>query len=381
MRIGVNLLYLVPGRVGGTEYYARSLLDALAAQDAANEYLVFVNREAANLPLPTSPNFRRVVCNVAGKSRAARYAWEQFVLPIQMIILRLDLVHSLGYVGPIAARCPHIVTIHDVNYVAQRDTMHWGKRLVLGFFVRLTARRADHVLTVSKFSKAQLITYIPGIDAQRITVTPGAATHAPRAGSEPDVGAEQNGLRCPFVLAFGSLSAHKNIPRLIEAFGRVASSIPHSLVIVGHVADHGELLDAVRRAGVKGRVVFTGYVPDERVQSLLESADLFVFPSLYEGFGLPVLDAQALGVPVACSTAGSLPEVAGEGALYFNPLDVDDIARAISMSITDGALRERLRRCGHENERRFSWESNAEKTLRVYEIVGRSGRDEAAACE
>jgi glycosyltransferase involved in cell wall biosynthesis len=173
------------------------------------------------------------------------------------------------------------------------------------------------------------------------------------------------GIGRPYALAFSSLSAHKNIPLLVSAFARISSSIPHALVLVGHMPEKSAAREAIQSADA-GRVIFTGYIPDSEVDSLMRGASLFAFPSLYEGFGLPILDAQLAGVPVACSSAGALPEVAGEGAVVFDPHSVDDISESLLRCLTDTTLRESLIASGLRNARRFSWERTARRTLDVY---------------
>ena len=364
MRVALNLLYLIPSVVGGTETYAVSLIHAMAGIDADNEYLVFVSADAAESPITPAPNFRRVVCGFRATRRPVRYAWEQLVLPHQLARWRVDLVHSLGYVGPLRPPCPHVVTIHDLNYRRQGESMSPTKRRLLGHFVEQTAVHADHVLTVSDFSRGEIATEL-GVDAARITVARNAGRLG--AGTAARGAAARYHTGDAYVAAFSSSSAHKNIDRLIAAFARLAPAIPHRLVLIGHQPAHSRLAQEAARHGVADRVAFVGYVPDEDVLPLMRGADLFVFPSLYEGFGLPVLDAHLVGVPVACSSAGALPEVAGAGALLFDPLDVDAITAAMARGLRDTALRERLRRAGAENLKRFSWADTARTTLRVYE--------------
>ncbi len=370
MRIALNLLYLIPGKVGGTERYATSLLQAMARLDSADSFDVFVSSEAAQLDLPMQPNFRRVVCRFPGRYRSLRYLWEQVLLPLQLRRRGIDLVHSLGYVGPLWASCRRVVTVCDTNYLALRNLMTMPKRYLLPLFVRQSARRSDHVLTLSNFAAAQ-IQADTGIDPRRITVThlggrePGSR---PAEMGWPEL-AKRYALEKPYIVAFGSLSPHKNIPRLLEAFSRLRGIVPHRLVLIGHLADRGTLEQAILKASLGERVVLTGYVPDAHVGPLLQNADLFVFPTLYEGFGLPLLEAQELGVPVACSRTASLPEVAGESALFFDPASVAEMTEAISRCLTDPELRRELVRRGSENLARFAWAETARKTLAVYRSV------------
>lgn len=370
MLIALNLLYLIPGVVGGTETYARSLIHALAAEGKDNEYVVFLNRESADLDVTPGPNFRRVVCPFIAHRRAVRYAWEQAALPLQLMKASPDLVHNLGYVGPLAAPCPQVVTVHDLNYLG-----HKGRRTAVGrrafqFFVETSVWRADRVITISEFSRGEIVRHL-NVAADKVTVVHSAGRELTDrcVGGQPEPISEAvRNVSRPFVMAFSSLSAHKNIPRLIEAFARISGEVPHSLVLVGHLPENADIRAELERAGSE-RVRFTGYLPDCDVRALMHDTSLFVFPSVYEGFGLPVLDAQHAGVPVACSSAAALPEVAGDGALMFDPLSVDDMAQALKRCLLDMDLREKLLERGRVNALRFSWGRAARETLDVYASV------------
>jgi glycosyltransferase involved in cell wall biosynthesis len=369
LRVGLNMLFLIPEWVGGTERYATALLEALVRAAPEDEYHVFLSAEAAALALPAHPSVRRVVCRTSARRRPARYVWEQLVLPAQLARRRIDLVHSLGYVGPLVSPCPRVVTVCDANYVVLRDFTSAVKRHVVPFFVRQSARRADHVLTLSHHAAAEIVADT-GIDPGRITVTHlgGRESEAPRAEVAWPTLAERYGLTKPYLLAFGGLNPHKNMPGLLEAFSRLGGAVPHRLVLAGRVAN----LPALEKKYLEGlgdRVRLAGYVPDSDLGPLLRNAELFVFPTLYEGFGLPVLEAQELGVPVACSRVGSLPEVAGDSVFFFDPLRPDDMAAAITRCLADAALRDELVLKGHANVRRFSWAEAAAITRGVYRKV------------
>lgn len=367
MRIGLNLLYLIPGVVGGTETYAASLIDALGALPERHDYVLFTNREAAERFPGLPDNFRQVVCGVHATRRAARYAYEQGLLPAQVARAGIDVLHSLGYVGPLRVGARHVVSVPDLNFIGHAEAMPAGKRRILGRFVRWSAQRADHVITISEFSRGQIANFLGPGSAERITVTHLAGRPRP---ADDGLGTEavraRYGIRGPYIIAFASSSPHKNISRLVEAFRAIADDVPHTLVLVGHLparADRGG------HAAAAERVITTGYVPDSDVLPLLRGADLFAFPSLYEGFGLPLLDAQASGVPVVCSTAGSLPEIAGDGAICFDPRRVDEIAGSMRRVLADPVLAHTLRARGSANERRFSWAHTAAQTLAVYRQI------------
>ena len=364
MKIGLNLLYLLPGVVGGTETYAAGLIDGLAQIDKKNEYFVFVNREAAKWPLPEAENFTRVVCPVRAVSRARRYFFEQAHLPGLLKAHGVELVHSLGYVAPLFPPCPSVVTVLDLNYRAFGSRMPPIRQMALGFFVKQSARRADHVITISDFARGQIISML-GIKADKITVTLLAPSPAAVDLIKMPEILSKYGIKQPYIIAFSSASPNKNIPRLVEAFARARqdSNLPHQLVLLGHRPVNKATALATEA------VVATGYVDEHSRNVLLKGAEMLVFPSTYEGFGLPVLEAQQAGVPVVCSTAASLPEVAVDAAIFFDPLSVDEIAKAIGQLAQNPALRETLRQKGFQNVKRFSWEQTARLTLQIYRKV------------
>jgi glycosyltransferase involved in cell wall biosynthesis len=368
MKIGINLLYLLPGVVGGTETYAAGLLHGLAEIDQRNEYVVFVNRESESWPLPQAVNFTRVVCPIRAAGRASRYLFEQVRLPRLLSQYHIDVVHSLGYVGPLVAPCSSVVTIPDLNYITLKHAMSGVKRTALRFFSIQSAQRANHVITISDFSKKEICRTIK-LNPGKMTVT---HLGAMRNGASNSSGnwmelTRRYRIREPYVVAFGGRTLNKNISHLIRAYARVKDAFSHSLVLIGHIPSNVDLSTETQE--IRDRVAITGYVPEEHILPLLSHADLFVMPSLYEGFGLPVLEAQQAAVAVACSTAGSLPEVGGEGALYFDPTSVEQIAESIRRCLADATLRSQLILKGRENLARFSWDKTARETLSVYQDV------------
>jgi len=370
MKIGINLLYLLPGIVGGTETYAAGLLSGLSKVDGENEYLVFVNSESVSWPMPGRENFRRVLCSVKASNRADRYFFEQARLPKVLKENGVDLVHSLGYVGPLRPPCPAVLTVPDLNYRAIGDTMPWHKRHVLGSLVNQCARRAAEVITISNFSREEICRELK-LARDKVTVT----KLGPRDFFQRDHGGEtaevlrEHGISGPYIAAFAGGSLHKNIPRLLEAYGTLRGKTGHKLMLIGHLPRD------IEKTSLPESVIATGYIPSKNLSPLLAGAEAFVLPSLYEGFGLPVLEAQQAGVPVVCSNAASLPEVAGEGALYFNPLSVLEMAEAIARVLKDKTLSENLQKKGFENVASFSWEKAARETLVVYErVYGRRGQ-------
>jgi glycosyltransferase involved in cell wall biosynthesis len=212
------------------------------------------------------------------------------------------------------------------------------------------------------------------LPAEKITVTHEAPGEKANFGMISDWAelAQLYRITTPYVVAFAGGTVHKNIQRLIQAFSAVSDRFSHSLVLIGRLPPRVDL-KAIMKEGLGRRVLSTGYVPDSHIYPILSHADLFVSPSLYEGFGIPVLEAQQANVAVACSTAGSLPEVAGEAAVFFDPNSVDAIAQAMFRCLSNDKLRAELCLLGQQNLKRFAWEKTASQTLDIYRKVLNGG--------
>jgi glycosyltransferase involved in cell wall biosynthesis len=368
MRVGLNLLYLVPGEVGGTEIYARELIAALAAEKPDWEFVVFCGREAAaDLPDESWPaNVRVRGLPFNARNKPVRLAWELFRLPGVARREKIELMHSLGQTTPLWGCGKRVVTIHDLIYHHYKATFPAAARLGLELVVPLGARRADRVLAVSKATAEDLFdTY--KIEPSKIDVSLEGAGFAEPANvlSRAEL-TEQLGLPAgDFALSVASGHEHKNIPRLLEAFAKLEG---RQLVIVGRSGLGDEdLLAQTRKLGIADRVIFTGWIDEAALEGLYREATLFVYPTLMEGFGLPVLEAMHRGLPVACSNKSSLPEVAGDAALTFSPLDSNEIGAAVERLFTDESLRADLTARGRTRAAEFTWQRCARDTLASYE--------------
>jgi glycosyltransferase involved in cell wall biosynthesis len=367
MKIGLNLLYLLPGQVGGTETYATELMRALNRTVEGDEFIVFLNSESANFHIPASPKFRKIICGVRANNRVKRYLFEQFVLPFLVSWYRVDILHSLGYVGPILLLQKHIITIHDANFVRLSWLMSSVKRRVYGLIARLSARTCNHIITISSFAKEELVNCL-GVISNKVTVVHHGAPLANELASGdgwPHDLAEHH----PYVLVLGGGSRHKNICSFVRSFVRVQDRFPHKLVIAGRLSDSlGDLPEALELIE-SGRIIITGFLGDADLDAAYRGADLLVFPTLYEGFGLPILEAQARSVPVLCSRIASLPEIGGNSVAYFNPTSVDDMAEKLADLLRKPDVMKILIKLGHENLRRFTWEQAATETHALYRRI------------
>jgi glycosyltransferase involved in cell wall biosynthesis len=368
--IGLNLLYMLPGVVGGTETYAAGLIHGLSRLEGPDQFVVFLNLEGAGWPLPDDPRFRRVVCPVRAVSRMARYRYEQFRLPAQVIADGVDLLHSLGYVAPLRLHCSSVVTVHDVHHLAHGRLREWPRRVLLAQIVRRSVRRAAAVIADSRYMRDELARAydVPAKTIDVVSLAPNPrlsdSVLVPSAALPADVG--------PYLLAFGGITPNKNLGRLLQAFAaaRNHGGISQQLVLVGR------LPSSVRPQDTAG-VMATGYLDEGELAGILGNADALVFPSLYEGFGLPVLEAMAAGVPVICSDATAMPEVAGDAAVYFDPHDVEDMASKIGLVARDEKLRGDLARRGRVRAASFTWERAARETLAIYRRVLRPATEAA----
>jgi glycosyltransferase involved in cell wall biosynthesis len=367
MRIGINLLYLIPNQCGGTETYGVCLVNALVDLDPVNEYVVFLNKESEAIPLIDADNLTKIICNVRAIHRPLRYLYEQLVLPFLLIKHRIDLVHSLGYVAPLFVSCINVVTVPDMNYVDLRQDFSWFKRLMLSVFSSASVRLANHVITISNFSKSVICRRL-GTAPSKITVTHLGPGWLGKTSSTIDWEFLRKHYDLPekYIIAFGGGSLHKNIPRLIEAYLECEEVHNYALVIMGRLPANVQLPDTPNECSGP-KIQWLGYLPMTHIQPLLGHSALFVLPSLYEGFGMPILEAQFAGVLVASSNAASLPEIGGEGAIYFDPLYVPAISEAIRAGLKgEASWIAGIRRSAEANLERFSWKATAQASLGVY---------------
>jgi glycosyltransferase involved in cell wall biosynthesis len=367
--IGLNLIYLVPGETGGMETVARELVPALIAAAPDVRFTAFVNREARFVDGgPWGDLLPAVTVPIKARNRVQWVLGEQTLLAPLAAKAGVDLVHSLASTAPVWGRFRRVVTVHDLIYARFPDA-HAGLRdKGMRVLVPAAVRRSDRVIADSQSTRLDLIALL-GVDPDRIDVVPlglGAARRA-QPMAEPDVRVRFELGERPVLLSLSAKRPHKNLLALIGALAQLAPEERPVLVLAGYPTAHeAELRERVRALGLGGDVRFPAWLSTGELEGLWAIARAFVFPSLYEGFGLPVLEAMARGVPVACSSASSLPEVAGDAALLFDPSDVGAIAVALQRLLTDPVLAESLRARGLQRVRQFTWEHTARLTLDSY---------------
>ncbi len=368
--IGLNLIFLVPGETGGMEVAARELIPALLAEAPAGmRFTAFVNREAAAAKDgPWGELLPAVTVPVNARNRVQWVLGEQTLLPPLTMRAGVGLVHSLASTAPLWGRFRKVVTVHDLIY-ARFPEAHAGIRdKGMKVLVPQAVRRSDRVIADSLSTRDDLVEML-GIRDDRIDVVPLGLGGVQRAApmDEREVRARFDLGERRVLLSLSAKRPHKNLLALIGALARIPSEDRPVLVLPGYPTAHeAELRERAASEGVAGDVRFPAWVSAEELEGLWALAEAFVFPSLYEGFGLPVLEAMARGVPVACSNASSLPEVAGDAALLFDPRDESAIAEALRRLLDDPELRERLRARGLARVAEFTWERTARLTIDSY---------------
>ncbi|MGH2859114.1 MAG: glycosyltransferase family 4 protein [Solirubrobacteraceae bacterium] len=371
MFIGLNLVFLTPGRSGGMEIYARELIPELVAAAPEHRFVAFVSREAAAVAGPWNELIDAVTVPVRAENRVQWVRGEQQLLPGLARRAGIELLHSFANTAPLWGGFRRVVTIHDLSYQVVPDAHPGARGRGMRILVPLAARRSHRVITDSLSTRDDLAR-LAGTPPSRVDVVPlGVGTVARTAPlGETALRARLRAAERPLVLSVSAKLPHKNLPRLIGALASMPAGERPLLVLPGYGTPHeAELREQAARLGVADDVRFLGWVDDEELEGLYAAATCVVFPSLYEGFGLPILEAMARGVPVACSARGSLGEVAGDAALLFEPESESAIAAAMTRLLTDPAQRDRLIASGRAQAKRFSWAATAAGTLESYQAA------------
>ncbi len=365
MRIGIAA-DAIGSEVGGDKSYWHTLIRGLEIVDSYGAYTLFLSAPLLHGPIPGAQHMRQVRVRPR-----LPYVRVPFVMPLAIVSERIDLLH-VQYIAPPISTVPVVVSVHDISF--ERYPQFFTKAAIaqLRVLVPLTIRRATAVLTLSEFSKQDMVRRY-GVPPEKIIVT----YCAPEPMFKPIHDAtrlravrERYGTGERFILSVGNLQPRKNIKTLIEAYVRLrqADATRHKLVLVGHKAWlHDDIFAAARASGYEDDLIFTGYVSDEDLVALYNAADLFVYPSIFEGFGLPPLEAMACGTSVVTTNASSLPEVVGDAALTVDPLDVEALASAIAAVADNAELRARLSAQGLERAARFSTEAFVGTVIKAYQ--------------
>ena len=373
MRIAIDA-HSVGAKLGGNESYAINLIEALAQIDEVNDYTLYVTTaEARDRFHQRWPNFK--VRTTLPHTPLIRIP---LTLSAELRKNPVDVLH-VQFTAPPFCPCPVVVSIHDLSFEHLPHTFHRRSRTQLRLTVRHSAKRAAKILTLSEHTKSDIIdTY--GIEPSKISAIPLAAPgHFRPVEDNRELQRVRHtyGIDGPYILSVGSIQPRKNLPRLVSAYdllrGKYAENELPKLVLVGKRAWlYDETMRALEQTGLARFVILTGYVPESDLPALYSGALCFVYPSYFEGFGLPPLEAMKCGAPVIVGNQTSLPEVVGDAALTVDPFDVNAIAGAIEKLINDSDLRRDLSVKGRSRAEEFDWRDTAQRTLQIYKQVGHS---------
>ena len=362
MRFAVDA-HAIGRHLTGNEVYVRSLLNGFAALDRESEFITYLSMDDAESWVPSRFPVRRIAGNPFVRLGC------DFALKLRRDCP--ELLH-VQYTAPLACPVPVVVSVHDVSFLEHPGFFPFYRAQQLRLTVQRTIRKAARILTVSAFSR-DAIARAYRLDPERIAMVHNAAApwfHQVRREAALAQAQERFGVAAPFILSVGDLQPRKNHAGLIEAFSRLVGAqphLPHQLVLAGKETWFARRVhEKARHSGIGDRIRFLGFVSDDDLLQLYNACDLFSFPSFYEGFGLPVLEAMACGAAVCCSNTSAIPEVADGAALLFDPRNADEMARAMLDLIQLPELRSRMQRLGQQRASQFSWQKTAQETLGVY---------------
>ncbi|MDU9051113.1 MAG: glycosyltransferase family 1 protein [Candidatus Electrothrix sp. Rat3] len=373
MRIGINTLFLVPGDVGGTEIYLRRNLLAMVADNPHDVFVLFTTLDNQGLfrdELKSFANVEYVGLRFRAAIRPLRIICEQILLPWYVWKSKVAVLWSPGYTAPALCSCPQAVTVHDLQYKSHPDDLTFLERITLDALVRTACHQCEAVIAVSEFSKKEILRY--GFAAVQ-------KVHAVLEGVEPDFArpvTEEETVQLPvagrpYILCVAHTYPHKQVHLLIEAFSRLAEKIPHHLVLVGRPRrGEGRVEESLAVCPARDRIHRLASLEYTELRSLYQQADVFVLPSEYEGFGLPVLEALLAGVLVVTTKKASLPEVGGDCASYVRQSSSEDFAEAIAdvLGKTSNERAEMIDR-GRAWAQEFTWKKSAACILHILKDI------------
>jgi len=369
LRIGINALYLIPGGVGGTEIYLRSLLEALAAIDLRNEYFIYANAETDSGLAPPSPRFHLVCTGVRARFRPGRILSEQTVLPLLLRKNRIDVLLNPGFTGPVSFANRSVTVFHDLQHKRHSEYFRWFDLPFWNLLLWAMAKSSRLLIAVSQATAADLARFYPSSRGKTVVIPHGVDEEFFR------IAERRASIRTPepYLLTVSTLHPHKNLHRLLDAFSQFQLSHPeYRLIVAGLKGFAAQALEEKRRStGLEGSVQFTGWIPREEIYRLFERAHAFIAPSEFEGFGMPLIEALAAGIPTACSAIPPFDELAGGGCARFRPDSIEEMAQAMVLVSSDPDFRERATVTGPARARRFDWRGTAASTLRALEQVSR----------
>ncbi|QII11037.1 putative mannosyltransferase B [Candidatus Kuenenia stuttgartiensis] len=369
MNIGINALS-IRNQYAGIGVYTINLIKALSQIDRNNRYVLFLNPENYHGFKVEQDNFENVLVHAPFHKY---YIWEQIYLPFVLKKKKIDILHGPRNVLPLLCKIKSVVTIHDLAFLLFPEVMKFNPFNYWSVFVKRSAVKADHIISVSESTKKDIVR-LYNISDHKITVTHEACNNSfKRIEDESALKRISQKYELPerFILYVGTIEPRKNLNVVLEAMDILKkNNLNIKLVIVGKKGWlYAGFFDTLQSLGLGNNVIFTGYVPAEDLPGIYNLAEIFVYPSKYEGFGLPLLEAMSCGVPVIASNISSIPEVLGDAGTLVRPDDPKEFAHKIYELLTDKEIRVKMSSKGFERTKSFSWEKVAQKTLTVYENI------------
>ncbi len=371
MKIGIDARFYGPKQTGPGRY-VQKLVEGLEKNDKRNQYLIFLRKENWNEYVPQNPNFKKAL---------ADYPWygikEQVLMPFKIHQSKVDLMHFPHFNIPIFCTRPFVITIHDLilkRFPTRRASTlgpvkYWLKNMAYNMVISLAAKRAKKIIAISEFTKKDILKYFKVNPEKMEMIYEGVSDFSVKdsEGIDKEIILDKYGIKKPYILYVGNSYPHKNLNRLILAFDKLRKEKKDlNLVLAGRKEYFYNRLE--KEYGNFKNVIFTDFVLDEDLPILYQNAELYVFPSLCEGFGLPPLEAMPHGLPVVSSNSSCLPEVLGKAAIYFDPYNIDDMTNKLRQVLNKKELKEELIQEGKKQIGKYSWDKMGRETVRVYNL-------------
>lgn len=368
--IGINAHLLSPElgyRRAGIHQYIAQVIRHLPRLDDRTQYTIYTQDETS---IGKRVGTRVVSSSWPTDQRLFRILWEQSAWPYLAAREKFDLLHSMAFVTPILTNIPTIVTVYDLSFIHYPEKFPLLQRLYLQTQTARSVNQAQRVITISEATRQDLCQYFDMPIEKSHVVFPGVDSHfRPIPEETVDAFRKKNNLRRPFLLHVGTLQPRKNIPILLQALAALKKPDVDLILAGGKGWFYDEIFSQVQELGLNNRVHFTGYVRDEELPFWYNAAKVLVFPSVYEGFGMPIIEAMACGTPVIAARSSSIPEAGGEAALYFDPHDVEMLTHQLANLFEDENLQIEMRQSGFAQARKFSWDYAGSETSRIYAQV------------
>lgn len=370
MNIAINTLPLYNTKVGMGKYIVE-LVNKIPQIDKNSTYFFYVSQENANFFQFQEKNIILKKVPVSLSSPFGKLVWEHIFLPFSLWKNKIVLYHAPGFVLPffkLNKNIKFIITLADMTFFSHPQYHMFWKQKYFKYMIPRSIHKADKVIAISESTKKDILKHV-SVDEKKIMVTHlGYDTLFSKQSINKIIPIlKKYNINFPYILFVGMLEPRKNVPSLIKAFAAIKNKQNHMLVIVGKKGwQYDKIFDWVQKLKLEQQVVFTGYVPDEHLSALYSGATCFVYPSFYEGFGIPIIEAMACGCPVITSNNSSMEEIAGDAAILVDPYDVQTITRAIETYLYNNDERKKRAKQGIKYVKRFSWETMVKKTEQIY---------------